>query len=68
MAYTSINFKSKKALKEAVASGARITTWSPGPFPVKTDGRDVVEGPQYPQPHKWYASVVVENGYITKVS
>jgi len=67
MAYTSINFKTKKELKNAIDSGQQITTWSPGPFPVKQNGRDVIEGPQYPQPHKWYAQVEVVNGVIAKV-
>ena len=41
MAYTSINFPSKKALKEAVAGGQKITVWSPGPFPVTANGTEV---------------------------
>jgi SRSO17 transposase len=67
MAYTSINFPTKKALKEAVAAGQKITVWSPGPFPVPANGLVVIEGPQYPKPHKFYASAEVVNGYITKV-
>ena len=30
MAYTSKNFKTKKVLKEAIASGERITVYQPG--------------------------------------
>ena len=67
MAYTSINFKTKKALKEAVKAGQRITLWSPGPFPVTKDGVTAVEGPQYPKAHTWYAQVVVKDGVIIKV-
>lgn len=68
--YTDFNFQTKKALKEAVASGKKVTIYQPGPFggdDVK-DGKYCVEGPHYPQPHKWYAQVVVENGYVVKVS
>lgn len=30
MAYTDFNFKTKKALKEALAAGRRITVYQPG--------------------------------------
>jgi len=62
--YTVTNFKSKKALKEAVASGQRIETFQPGPFPAKTDGTVALEGPHYPEPHRWYASAVLNDGVI----
>lgn len=53
--YVNPNFKTKKALKEAVARGDRVDVFSPGPFPCKTDGTESVEGPHYPEPHRWYA-------------
>jgi hypothetical protein len=62
--YTITNFKSKKALKEAVASGQQIETFQPGPFPAKTSGPIALEGPHYPEPHRWYASAVVKDGVI----
>jgi hypothetical protein len=62
--YTVINFKSKKALKEAVASGKQVETFQPGPFPAKTDGPVALEGPHYPEPHRWYASAVVKDGIV----
>ena len=67
--YASINFKSKKALKEAVLSGKKITVFQPGPFGgnVPKDGTVSIEGPHYPMPHKWYATATIENGYIIKV-
>jgi hypothetical protein len=67
--YTNINFKTKKALKEAVASGQRVTVFQPGPFggnEPKT-GKITLEGPHYPQPHKWYAEAWLENGLVVKV-
>jgi len=67
MAYASTNFKSKKAFKEAVAAGEIVTLFSPGPFGTKSDGTESVEGPHYPKPHSWYASVTVVNGVVTKV-
>jgi hypothetical protein len=62
--YTDIDFKTKKALKEAVASGKQVTTFQPGPFPATRDGRIALEGPHYPAPHSWYASAIVKDGVI----
>lgn len=69
MAYTVQNFKTKKALKEAVAEGQTVEVFQPGPFgPDVRDGDNVaLEGPHYPQPHSWYASAVVRNGVVVKV-
>jgi hypothetical protein len=66
--YVRPNFKSKKALKEAVAKGETVTVFSPGPFPCPTEGRVSVEGPHYPEPHRWYATVVVKDGQVQKVA
>jgi hypothetical protein len=66
--YTSINFKSKKALKEAVAAGQTVTLFAPGLGTPKTEGVEFVEGPHYPQPHKWYAQVTMKDGKVVKVT
>jgi hypothetical protein len=70
MAYTTIDFKTKKALKDAVKSGKVCTVYQPGglfpdpPYP----GSCCVEGPHTPKPHTWYARVVLdETGKIVKV-
>ncbi len=65
--YVRPNFKTKKALKEAVAAGERVEVFSPGPFPAQENGRESVEGPHYPKPHSWYAQVTVVNGLVTTV-
>jgi hypothetical protein len=65
--YAGINFKSKKQLKEAVAAGKQVSVYSPGPFPGQTDGEVSLEGPHYPEPHKWYARVLVKDGFVVKV-
>ena len=65
--YTQQNFPSKKALKTALAAGQAISVWSPGPFPAPKDGYVTLEGPHYPQPHKWYAEATLENGLVVKV-
>ena len=70
--YTDINFKTKKALKEAVKAGKRVTVYAPnGDFyldSVHSTGEIFLEGPHYPEPHRWYASATIENGVIVKVS
>lgn len=55
--YTEINFKNKAELKRAVARGDRIRVFQPNDmFNSPTANRSVsLEGPHYPEPHKWYA-------------
>jgi len=68
MAYTTINFKTKKALKEAVKNGEKVTVYQPGPFGGETqNGTVYLEGPHYPAPHTWYASAVLKNGVVVSV-
>lgn len=70
MAYTSKNFKTKKALKEAVKAGEKVTVYQPGPFPLTPyNGNKVaLEGPHYPEPHRWYATATIdENNVIVEV-
>jgi hypothetical protein len=68
--YTVKNFKTKKALKEAVTKGDKVEYYQPGPFGGNEplNGSFCVEGPHYPEPHKWYASCVAKDGYIVKVT
>lgn len=65
--YVNPNFKTKKALRGAVAAGEPVAIWSPGPFPAPQDGKATVEGPHYPEPHRWYAAVEVKDGIVVKV-
>jgi hypothetical protein len=65
--YVDPNFKTKKALKEAVAAGQAVYVFSPGPFPANNNGREHIEGPHYPKPHMWYATVEVLNGKVVKI-
>jgi hypothetical protein len=86
--YTDKNFKTKKALKDAVSaynlrmtegktepqwfelhgvSARPVTFYSPGPFPAPVNGNVAIEGPHYPEPHKWYASCVAKDGVIVSV-
>ena len=66
--YTDKNFRTKKAFKEAFKAGEEITVYQPGGiFPSKTDGRVALEGPHYPEPHRWYADVEISDGKVTKI-
>lgn len=72
--YTRANFRTKKALKEAVAKslsgeGPNVTYFQPGPFGGNEPANDsfCVEGPHYPEPHKWYATCTAVDGRIVRV-
>jgi hypothetical protein len=67
--YSVVNYKTKKALKEAFARGERIEVYQVGPFAASapTDGDVVLEGPHYPEPHRWYAGVTIKDSVVTKI-
>jgi hypothetical protein len=71
--YTSINFKTKKELKEAIAKGDEVRIFQPGGVfnPPEAawnyTGKAVVEGPHYPKPHSWYAQVELKDGVVVRV-
>jgi hypothetical protein len=69
MAYTVTNYKTKKALIEDFKSGKMIEVYQPRPFgPDIKDGKKItLEGPHYPEAHKWYASAIVQNQIITSI-
>ena len=66
--YTVTNFKTKKALKDAVKAGDQVEVFQPGGFFAgKTDGTITLEGPHYPAPHSWYAQATITNSVIVSV-
>ena len=67
MSYTVENFKTKKALKEAVAAGRRVEIYNPGLGTPTVNGRTTLEGPHYPAPHSWYAEVEMKDGSVVRV-
>lgn len=72
MAYVSPNFKSKKALKEAVADGKKVEVYQPNNmFGVEFEPGQrgiAIEGPHFPARHSFYAIVDLdENGFVCKV-
>lgn len=67
--YVDPNFKTKKALKEAVARGDIVTVYCPsGLGVVPQNGRVTLEGPHFPEPHKWYATGTMKDGKLVKVA
>jgi hypothetical protein len=63
--YTVTNYRTKKAVKEALAAGVVVDVYQPGPFgPDVKDGPAALEGPHYPEPHRWYASCQVKGGVV----
>lgn len=71
--YCTINYKSKKALKDAVNAGVKPSVFQPndifGNPKASPDysGTVCLSGPHYPEPHRWYATVTIVAGVITKV-
>jgi hypothetical protein len=68
MAYAEGNPKTKKLLKDKVkawkeGNGRPVYAFSPGPYPLKP-GRATIEGPHYPEPHRWYANVMLNDQFI----
>ena len=61
------NYKTKKALKEAVGQELRYEETSIFGEEYKPNGKFAVVGPS-PRERKWFATVTMENGKIAKVS
>lgn len=73
MAYVHPNFPTKKSLKEAVGNGEEVTVFQLGPFGEVSEskrltGREAIEGPHWPEAHRWYATVIIKDGLVVKVS
>lgn len=67
MSYVYTNYATKKQFVAAVNTGVRHRTYNPsGMYEPTQNGSDVIEGPHYPAPHKWYASVEVKDGVVIK--
>jgi hypothetical protein len=65
------NPRTKKMLREWVANGRTVEAYLPNSeftgFKVQTEGTALIEGPHYPEPHRWYAQVELRDGLIVKV-
>jgi len=67
MAYVNPNFKTKKALREALKEGKLVTVFQPGLGSVPINGTIALEGPHFPEPHKWYARGTMADGKLVSV-
>lgn len=66
--YVRPNFKTKKEFIEAWKGGKLIQLYQPGLGPeLSRNGTVSVEGPHFPEPHKWYAEVKLKDGRIVKI-
>lgn len=61
MAYVTGNPKSKAELRRRIAAGEAFKVFQPGPRGNEfiECGTCTVEGPHYPEPHRWYGIVKV---------
>jgi hypothetical protein len=67
--YTFDRYKSKKAVKEAIASGERVEVYAPNPwgaYDTPPDGHHTICGPG-PYERKWYGQVTVKSGVLTSI-
>ena len=68
MSYSKTNYPTKKALKADFKAGKPIEVYQPGPFGSGLiQGKTCVEGPHFPEPHKWYCAVECCDSVITKI-
>ncbi len=68
--YTIQNYRTKRALRDAIAAGTRVTVYQPGPTferAERGDGTVYLEGPHYPQPHRWYAVGTLRDGALVAI-
>ena len=70
MSYCWPNYKTKKQLKEDVANKQKVVCFNPGLGGdlSKHTGKVYLEGPHYPEPHRWYAQGEMVDGILVKVS
>jgi len=68
MAYASGNPRTKKQLREQVLSGKAVFVFWPGLGGPSPDHIEYLEGPHYPETHRWCARVKTDNNHrITEV-
>lgn len=66
--YVSGNPKSKAELKRRIAAGEPLVVFQPGlGKPPPNRGTATVEGPHFPEPHRWYGMVEITDGIVTRV-
>jgi hypothetical protein len=68
-AYLYPELLTKKAYKEAIAAGKKITAFENTPWGNKRliEGSYSFEGPHYPKPHRYYGKAVVKDGIVISI-
>lgn len=64
MAYCDVNVKSKAELKRMIAAGEQVGVHQPGVGSIDPNGKVYLEGPWYPQPHRWYGVGYLKDGKL----
>ena len=69
MAYIYPNFPSKIAARRAIAAGDKITCMENTPHGQDKvfSGSATIEGPHYPQPHRWYGRAEIVDGFVVRL-
>lgn len=67
MAYVDPNCKTKKEVKERLAAGKPVGVFQPGLGTVPENGTISLEGPHYPEPHRWYGTGTMQNGKLVSI-
>lgn len=71
MAYTVKNYRTKKAIKEDLAAGNVVEVYQPNAdltgAKIPANGMITLEGPHYPEPHRWYAQGKMVNGVLVSI-
>jgi len=67
--YTSVNFRTKRELKLALIEGRLIQCEDQTPWGGRKimSGTATLSGPWAPKAHTWYATGVVEGGYLISI-
>lgn len=70
MSYIYPNFKTKKAAKQALAKGRNVTCRrnTPSGQVTVSNGTETIEGPHYPEPHRWYGKATIKDGLVIKLT
>ena len=70
MSYCWPNYRTKKALKEAIQNKVNVSCFNPGLGGDLSNhtGKVYLEGPHAPLPHRWYATGEMIDGKLVKVS
>ncbi len=67
MTYVDPNFKTKKALREAIRDGLSVNVYEPGLGDIPENGTVYLEGPHAPAMHTWYAVGTMKDHNLVKV-